>query len=203
MAFSSDSQRVVVADLYRHVPNPDGAGYFGLWSAAVFDPRSGQALLHVLDSPVPPPPGNRIYQLIDAGLSPAGDRLAVLGIGNDDIRIQVFDCQTRQALFTCRRPRGWAGYDPTIAFCADGSNLALGLVSADGRRFVEICEATTGATVLVVEDLGLPAALSGDGKRLATFHGLRNLVQLWDTALGKRLAVLKRQAQDTSVFVIG
>ncbi len=116
VAFSSDSQRVVVADLYRHVPNPDGAGYFGLWSAAVFDPRSGQELLHVLDSPVPPPPGNRIYQLIDAGLSPAGDRLAVLGIGNDDIRIQVFDCQTRQALFTCRRPRGWAGYDPTIAF---------------------------------------------------------------------------------------
>ncbi len=67
---------------------------------------------------------------------------------------------------------------------------------------MEICEATTGATVLVVEDLGLPAALSGDGKRLATFHGLRNLVQLWDTASGKRLAVLKRQAQDTSVFVI-
>ena len=81
------------------------------------------------------------------------------------------------------------------AFFADGSNLALGLVSADGRRFVEICEATTGATVLVVEDLGLPAALSGDGKRLATFHGLRNLVQLWDTASGKLLAVVTARSR--------
>ena len=199
VAFSSDSQRLAVADLHREVPNPDGAGYFGLWMLPFSTLARARSLLHVLDSPVPPPPGNRFYRLIDAGLSPAGDRLAVLGIANDDIRIQVFDCQTRQALFTFRRPRGWAGYDPTIAFCADGSNLALGLVSADGRRFVEICEATTGATVLIVEDLRIPAALSGDGKRLATFHGLRNLVQLWDTASGKLLAVVKRQAEDTSM----
>src|SRR5262249_41100626 len=147
-----------VADLARSVPSPDGRGNYGLWSAAVFDAGSGQELFHVLDTPVPPPPDAQTYRLIDAALSSDGDRLVVFAISNDAYRVQVFACRTRPPLVTFRRPPHPFGlYDSTIAFCADGS-LALGLANKESSRYVEVCDADTGAGTVLAEDVSaLPA----------------------------------------------
>jgi WD40 repeat protein len=192
VAFSSDSRRVAVADLHRLLPGAKGPITPGHWSAAVFDPRSGQELFHVLGAPVPPQPDADPYRLIDAALSPDGDRLAVLGRGLVDYRVQVIDCQTRQALVTFRRekPEWWT--DSSIAFCADGSRLVLRLRNKK-TSYVEVCEAATGTTTLLVEDVIAPPSLTRDGARLATVGPLLNQTQIWDTGSGRRLTLLVGQ----------
>ncbi len=190
VAFSSDSRRVVVADLHRSVPNPDGRGMFGRWSAAVFDSRSGEELFHVLDTPVPAPPGAQTYRLIDAALSPDGSRLAVLGRTNDDFRIQVFDGRTRQPLATFRRPTTPFEFDSSIAFGADGGSLMLALAGKEESRYVEVCDAATGETTLLVEEVAALPALTRDRRRLAVVHRPTNRVQLWDINARRLLTVL-------------
>jgi WD40 repeat protein len=195
VGFSSDGRRAVVADLHREVPDPGGLGNFGRWSATVFDTQTGREIFHVLDTPVPVPPDAQLYRLVDAALSPDGGRLAVLGRSNDDYRVQVIDCQTRQPLVTFRRPtKGWT-VDSTVAFCAGGDSLALGIMTREGTRCVEIGEAATGASTLLVEDVGALPALTRDGRRLATVHRPTNRIQLWDTASRRELAVLRGEAE--------
>ncbi len=190
VAFSSDSRRVAVADLHRLVPGAEGPIKAGHWSAAVFDPGSGQELFHVLGAPLPPPPNGLGYRLMDAALSPDGGRLAVLGMNQKDYRIQVIDCQTRQVLVTFRRekPEWWT--NPTIAFCDGGGSLVLGF-QYKKSRCVEVCEAASGVTTLLVENVSTLPSLTRDGARLATGQSLSNRVQIWDTASGRPLTVLQ------------
>jgi WD40 repeat protein len=203
VAFSSDSRQIVVADLHRSVPAPDGNGSYDRWSAAVFNPETGQELFHVLDSPVPPLPGGQTYRLIDAALSPDGTRLATLGTNNDEYQVQVFDCLTRRPLATFRRPPTAAGHVfGSIGFCADGRSLALALASKEGSRFVEVCEATTGASTFVVKGLWDLPALTRDGRRLATIDRPNSRVQLWDTASGRPLTVLQGKLLDGVVSCV-
>jgi WD40 repeat protein len=202
VAFSSDGRRAVVADLHRSVPSPDGRGFFGRWSAAVFDVRSGQELFHLLDTPVPPPAGAQTQRFVDAAFSPDEGRLAVLGRTNADYRVQVFDCQTQQPRVAFPRPTAGGMVDSTIAFCAGGDRLALGIMTREWLRCVELCDAATGQSTLLVEDVGALPALTRNGRLLATVARRTNRIQLWDTASGRPLAVLHDRAQGESIVAV-
>ncbi len=199
IAFSSDSRWVAVADLYRLVPDPNGPNKQGRSSVGVFDSQSGEELFHVLDTPGA---DAQSYRLIDAAFSPDRSRLAVLGINEKGCRIQIVDVQTKQALVTFRRPRGWLGQEPTIAYGADG-RLVLGLCREGSSRYVEVCEADSGLSSFLVEDEAKQRttllALTRDGRRLATVYTDVGWVQLWDTVSGRLLGVLNGKVENWGV----
>jgi len=185
-----------VADLTRDVPAPDGKGTYNRWSAVVFDTRRGRELFHVLDSPVPSPPGGQTYRLIDAAFSPDRSRLAVLCTNNNEYQVQVVDCQTSQPLVTFRRPPSMPGnVYGSIGFCADGRKLALALGHKEGGRFVEVCDAATGASGFAVEGVQFLPAVTRDGRRLAVTN-YPTRVQVLDTASGRPVTILDGKPAD-------
>jgi WD40 repeat protein len=188
LAWSPESRRVAVTDLVSHIPGRNGPS--STYCATVFESRTGREAFRVLDRPTPSPD---LHHIDDASFSPDGRRLATLGSRYGppgDYEVRLVDCETHQVRSTFQRSASHAGAFGRIAFCAGGSRLALARTGQPNKKLVEVCEADTGAVAFVVDDVMIAPAVTPDGRRLATVHR-PDVVQLWDTATGRRVAVLK------------
>jgi WD40 repeat protein len=163
--------------------SPDGStiALLGRDGIVLLDAASGKEVQRFVQRFIGPP-GTLTY-------SPDGKKIAWSGIQG----VQLLDVQSGKLLgrMTDQAER--------LSFSADGSRVAIG-PDQDGRKLTaSICDTTTFKKLQTVELLqdssGGGVALSGDGKRLATWSscidGAANkaarTVQVWEAATGKEI----------------
>jgi WD40 repeat protein len=117
----------------------------------------------------------------NVAFSPDGKRLASAAGGE----IKVWDAQTGEELLSFR---GHTSYIYSLAFSADGKRA----ISADGATrggTIKIWNPQNGQEFLTLNGNGWVAAMSPDGKRLASVSGNRT-IKLWDAETGQELRSL-------------
>jgi WD40 repeat protein len=190
LAFSRDGRRLAVGPDHATVVRWNLRGVTGSREevvATVWDPATGRQVARLGQA------GDK-KSLRALAYDPGGKWIASVSSWNGapadpECEIKLWGADTGRELRTFRRPaerRLWS-----LAVSPDGSRLALGGESDT----LEVCDATTGETLLTIPARAPSVAYSPDGRLLATASGgwVEGMgeVRLWDAATGQPVRTLR------------